>query len=223
MKTLAAVFCLLSLSSCEEVLPTREDLTNQISVSLSQGYISRNGASFFVVYIIVKNNIDETVEDFAHINGTVQIEWIPRPEKDAPFNKVRSIKFNQQQLFSAARSYNPLTGKLAIAPNDSIIFAIEWNLKTNDSTFLMNHFYGFVDSQCMIRQLDGYPSFRKISSKEHFKVSANIRLFEKLSVLHTDQLTMTSCIVGPHLGELNPPNNPCVNVNFINPCSIIGQ
>ncbi|MFA5833480.1 MAG: hypothetical protein WDA22_08385 [Bacteroidota bacterium] len=190
-----------------------------MTVSLSSGYVIQDGRMYLRFYLTVKNNLDETLDGVNAIKGTIQVQWIPKANDDGNFSKIKTFTIGQSDIFRGLSLLNTLNGKLRIPPNDSIVFYVNWDLKTDDGTFLTNRMPSFVDNQCNIIQMNGYPGKRRISGREKFLFSANIRLYDQLSVLYMQPVTTTQCIVGPY-SWIDPS---CRDLNLVNPCSVIGK
>ncbi len=217
---ISIVLCSIILfSACEEYLPIREDLSGQVTTSVRSGYLTENNQMYIRFYLTVKNNLDEVLEGQSAVKGKIQASWVPGKFEDINFNPTRTLSFTTYNIFSGSVHYNRVTRKLQLPPNDSIVFYVNWDMKTDDSTYLLDHFPGFVDGECIIIQLNGYPGYRRISNRQKFIVSANVKLFDQLSLLYSQPVTVSHCLVGRYLSA----SGNCKNVNLIDPCTIVGQ
>lgn len=211
------------LAACEESLPAREDLLSQITTSVAAGFLRQNGVHYIRIYITIKNNIDETIEESAVLKGNVELTWLPNNPDDIPkFNYSRSFSLNAANVLNAS-GYDPSTGKLSLRPGDSIIFFVNWDLKTNDSTSIKRWINYRTDTQCEVLQYDDLVRYRKISDRQHLKISSSIRLFDQLANIYSQNLLVSTCFVGDYRIELNPANEPCYNVNILDPCGLVGN
>jgi hypothetical protein len=217
---IAVVVCSsLFFSACEESIPARDDLSHQVNASVRSGYITENNQMYLRFYLTVTNRLDEVLDGQSAVKGTIQISWQPGKYEEITFNPTRKLSFTADNIFSGIAHYNRQTGKLRLPPNDSIVFYVNWDMKTDDSTYLMNHFPGFVDAECAVIQLDGYLGYRRISNRQQFVVSANIKLYDQLSVLYSQPMTVSHCLVGRYRSA----SDNCKNLNLIDPCTIVGQ
>jgi len=214
--------CSLMIQSCNESLPVRDDLTGQFSATVLLAFQREGAENNFRIYITVKNNTDETIEERASFGGTVEIQWIPSMVGEAPpeVNTKRTFSIGNGNIFRAA-GYNRETAMLRLAANDSVVFSVSWNLRTNDSTFLPRYWAVYNDTQCKVRNLNGEISFRRITHRQKFLVSANVKIFNKLAVLYSAPTYLKQCYVAPYKTEVNPPEAPCTNINIFDPCSIV--
>ena len=221
-KSAALVLCLSAaciLSACEESMPVKDDLSHQVTASMRSGYITQSNQMYLRFYLTVKNDLDEVLEGPGAVKGTLQVTWVPKKNEEIRFNPVRTLSFTSDDIFSGLAHYDRQNGKLQLPPKDSIVFFVNWNMKTDDSTYLMNYFPGFTDGGCSVIQLDGYPGYRRISDRQKFVVSASVKLYDQLSVIYAQPLTVSHCLVGRYISAAAN----CKDVNLIDPCTIVGQ
>lgn len=210
---------LLILTGCSESLPFREDDAQNVTSSVYSGYVSTGGRMSLVLSVSVKNGTDEVLDDVGRIDGTIRVAWVPIPQEDGNFNKSRTLTLSRSNILHGAAFFNTVTGRLRLPPGDSIVLGAEWDLKTDDGTYLMNLFRGTEEAGCAIVQLNGEPGKRRISEREHFTVSAQLRLFDRLSVFHPRTIETYQCVVAPYLSQ----TGKCRNVNLTDPCSLSEQ
>jgi hypothetical protein len=222
-KWFGAMLSVLMVTSCNEVLPARDDLNGLFTTSVSSGFYRTSGVNFIRFFITVKNTTDETIEERADMSGAVSITWIPADAGQKPsVNIQRTIALNKNNIFRAD-GYSASTGMLRIPPNDSVVFVVYWNMRSNDSTYLPAYWSFMIDNQCDVLYADNGVRKRKIYNRQHFSISASVKLFDRLAILHTAPTTVSECYVVAYVLEANPPQNPCVNINVFNPCSRIGE
>ncbi len=213
-------------SSCEEFLPPREDPDNIFScyaMAYQDIHIQLRRNNFTFLYII-KNTYDETVEDNALMTGEMEIEWVVPDERRPDINIRRSVKLNSTNI-SHAEGYDRTRGILTFDPGDSIVVLFQWNFKTDDSTYLFNYFQAVSDYQCKVYyQANGETGtgYRRVTTRQKFRVKANIKLTSRISTIYFDDIEPEACLVVPYLAEANPPDNPCLQLQGINPCALIG-
>lgn len=209
-------FFIISVPSCNETLPVREDVISQISTSVYPGFVRMNGENYLRIYVSIKNNIDETIEETATLTGSIEVTWTPKHPDEVPkVNWTRTFAITDANIHRAA-GYNASTRTLRISPGDSIIFFVNWNMKTNDSSDISKYMKYFQENECWVAY-DGFSRPRKISEMQLFNVSANISLFPRLAVLHVYQAKIQACYVYRYLGG----DQTCANINIVNPCSLI--
>ncbi len=222
---LIIVVCSITFISCNETLPLREDIASFVTVKVRSGYRTTshsNKTGTMLTFVTVTNNTDETIEDIAAVTGTVEITWIPPKEEERLFDRTRTFKLSPNNVFYA-KNFDRLTSRLTMAPADSVVFYVDWNLKTNDSTYILNYFAWMPDNQCFVNYPFSVP--RRISTKQTFLIKANVKIFDRLAVLYTQQVTAKQCFMLPHAGEANSLLElpPCTDFIQFDPCSAIGQ
>ena len=210
---------LVVLAGCSESLPFRDDGARQVTSAIYTGYVATGGSMSLRFSVSVKNGSDEVLDDAGRIGGTIRVAWVPIAQDDGNFSKTRTLTLTRQNITHGAAFYSTQTGQLRLPPGDSIVLGADWDLKTDDSTYLMNLFRGSEEAGCSIVQLNGESGKRKISEREHFTVEAELRLFERLSVFHPHAIDTYQCIVAPYLSE----TGKCRNINLTDPCSLSNE
>ena len=215
---------LLFIFGCDEELPPQNNPLSLFTSTASTQYQylpeTKPSQSSIDIYIVYKNLYDETLQDVASMKGTITIEWDAPPEERGGFNPLRTDELTFDNLFYA-KNYNFGSNTIIIDPKDSIIVRYRWNLKTDDSTSLINHVKYLADNNCFVTLTPGgFPGHRLISVKQQFKVSAKFSIFQRGGTILTLPANFSSCWIFPHYGEsvtgCDPPNP-------YNPCTSLGQ
>lgn len=169
------------------------------------------------VYISLKNNYEEVLQDIAALEGTLIIDWLAKPEDRGNIVPRRTARIEPSQLFHA-RKYDLVTRTLTIDPGDSIILHYSWNFKTDDSTNLYRQFKYQLDRSCIVLVNNyGDRGYRRVSGREPFQISAQIKLFGRSAMIYSVPVFLTMCTLYPNFGEVGN----CSKVDPDNPCSII--
>ncbi|MBP6671882.1 MAG: hypothetical protein KA247_01975 [Bacteroidetes bacterium] len=224
------ILFLAILTACNESLPVREDIANMVTIELSsQYYVVPNSdvsgaAGQLQFFVTIKNNTDDVLEDVARLEGTMEITWIPRKGEEKNFTMQRTVPLTRSNIFRA-KSYDPVTRRLAIAPLDSVVLNYVWNLKTDDSTYILMYLQAHNDPTCMVNRVGGFPWNRRLTNRQTFTVAASIKIFDRLAVMTARELTVSYCIKGADLGEANGQLGlpPCADLSKVSPCSLIGE
>jgi hypothetical protein len=217
----------ITLFSCNESLPARDDMSHLLSVKVRSKYYSvpnSNAAGQIQLFVTVKNNMDETLDDVVRMDGTLEITWVPKKEDSPNFTLKRTIKLSRSNIDYAKR-YNPLSQRLTLEPMDSVVLSVLWNLKTDDSTYLMMYFPAVQEPSCYVFQIGNPPGLRRISAAQNFHVAASIKIFDRMAVLAAESIVVRHCVKGPDGGEANGSLKlpPCPDFTKVDPCSVIGQ
>lgn len=227
-RTLLPLLCMsIILIACNENLPVREDLGNLVTTKIRTSYFTKshsNATGSLRVYVTVVNNSDETLEDVVRLTGVIEITWIIAKNIAPLVELTGTVQLNPNNIFYA-KQYNTQTRRLILDPKDSLIVFTDWNLKSDDGTYLFQYFPATRDSQCYVSrgELPGYAP-RSITLPQKFKVSANIKIFDKLAVLYAQPMSVKHCFMVSHAGEApNPPFPPCTDFTQFDPCFVIGQ
>ncbi|MBP6671883.1 MAG: hypothetical protein KA247_01980 [Bacteroidetes bacterium] len=225
------IFIVLTvMTGCRENLPVKEDISDQITVKLRSQYETVSHSRFagsVRLYVTVVNRTEETLDDIAPISGRFEVKW-QVPKDNAPlFDLTRTILISPGNIFYA-KHFNGLTKRLSIDPNDSIVLSVVWDLRTNDSTYLLPLFPWTVDqTECHVRMpLETSTVLRRITTPQWFTVKANVKIFDRLSVLYAAPMSIRHCIMIPHNGEVQEPSPPykkCTDLTLFDPCAVIGQ
>ena len=223
---LVITMCSIVAFACNETLPLREDISSLVTInarSFANIKSHSNETGTIRLLVTITNNTDETLDDIAAMTGTVEITWTPRKEEEGLFNHTRTLKLTSNDVFSA-KNFNRTTKRLTLDPGDSVVMYIDWDLKTNDSTYILDHCSAQFDNQCFVSLLGvGGRVPRRISLRQNFLVKANIKLFDRLAVLYIQNVRMSHCFMFQHGGELNKALGlpDCVDFTKFNPCSAI--
>jgi hypothetical protein len=211
----------LILSGCEETLPFRNDPTNSLIASVRKLYVYNTPIeNSLYIFLVVKNNYDETIESKAVIDGTLRIKWRPPADYTVGFVDEKNVKLTLKDIQTG--NYNEKTGLLLIGPNDSLVLMYRWDFVTDDKTDMLLKFGYFIDKNCFVVR---YPNrgqyYRQISEKQVFEVTANVKLFTQTAILYAEPYVVNQCFVSHDFGVWNPQFNPCVPIDPENPCSVL--
>lgn len=211
---------------CDEVLPPRENIDNIMKPSIaSVGYLEQTGGKFYTTfYLILTNTTDETIQDYAVCEGSIELEWLPDPINKPTNSYLKRIyNFTRKDLQKTSRGIDN-QGKLTIAPYDTVSFLFQWDWRNDNEEFLPDYIRFTQDLGCLIE----YNSFsgpvaRKITRAQDISVKAKVRLFSSLGQIVLDKQIVKACYVIPYhkLQERNLSSSPCKDVNSINPCSLV--
>ncbi len=213
--------------SCNETLPLRDDMSSLVTVKVRSAYSTKShssAAGTIRALVTVINNTDETLDDIAAMTGTMEITWIPPKEEERIFNRTRTFKLSSNDIFYA-KNFNRQTKRLTLDPGDSVVVFVDWNLKTDDSTYILYYFPSQNDPQCFVFNNSGGAGNRRISTGQNFLVKTNVKLFDRLAVLYIQPFRLRQCFMFPHSGEANVGLGllPCKDFIQFDPCSAIGQ
>jgi hypothetical protein len=229
LKIFSVGFAALFIAAgCRENLPIKEDIDDLVTVSLRSQYETVSHSRFagsVRLFVTVVNRTGETLDDIAPISGRFEVEW-QVPKDNAPlFDLTRTIPVTTANIFYA-KQFNGQTKRLVLDPNDSLVLSVVWDLKTNDSTYLLPLFPWTDDqTECFVRMpLESEPVLRKITIPQWFTVKANVKIFDRLAVFSTVPMSIRHCIMIPHNGEVtDPPYKKCTDLIHFDPCAVIGQ
>jgi len=223
MLKLLPIFVLLFpllFMACDEELPPVNNPQDLFSGTATVQYrydpTVRPTTSSIDIYIVIKNYYDETLDDFAALNGSIRIEWLAPSEERGSIVPVRTDQLTTGNLF-AAKGYNYLNNRLSIDPGDSIVLRYRWNLKTDDSTSLIKQVKYTYDRDCLVSVCGGDAGYRGISGRQPFRVNANITVFQRSGTVAMKTKEFSVCWIQPHCGELSACNLP----NPENPCNVV--
>ncbi len=211
---------MLLFCGCEETLPPRNDPTNFFTTSVQTVYkYNEPKENSMYVYIIIKNNYDETLEAKAAIEGTLRIKWNPPEYDPVKFIPEKNVKLTAQHILS--KNYNAATGSILFNPGDSIVFLYQWNFVTDDNTDLMYQFKSLIDRDCLVRNNMGDAVYRRITERQLFEISANIKIFTQSAILYAQPLKVSQCVGTHNYGVYDPKLHPCKPIDPNNPCSLL--
>jgi len=218
---------LLSLSpvitfcGCEETLPLRNDPGSAVTASIRKLYVYNTPIeNSLYIFLVVKNNYDETIESKAAIDGTLRIKWLPPADYTVGFVEEKNVKLTLKDIQTS--NYNEKTGLLLIAPRDSFVLIYRWDFVTDDNTDMLLKFRYYNDGDCIVLGYpDHAPRHRQVSEKQVFEVTADIKLFVNTSILYAQPLVVHQCFVSHDFGQWDPKEHPCVPIDPENPCSVV--
>lgn len=217
---------LLLTGSCSEQLPLREDLSDQITIGLMSKYYVVPGSSvsgdagMLQFFIVVKNRLDETLDDIARLNGTLEVTWQPPKDREPNITLTRTFTLSHANIFSSPQ-YDPVTRRITLQPGDSLTLRVIWNMKTNDSSYLLMYMNAVSDSSCYVHHFGGTWN-RRITGRQRFMATASVRLFDRLAVLRAVPVTVSHCLKGVDLGEVHR-SWPCADLDKVDPCVLVGE
>lgn len=218
-----------SAVGCRENLPLKEDISDFVTVQLRSQYETVSHSRFagsVRLFVTVVNKTEETLDDVALISGRFQVDWQVSKDNAPSFDITRTLPISSESILYA-KNFNRLTKRLVIDPNDSIVLSVVWDLKTNDSTYLLPLFPWTEDqTDCHVNMpLEMSPVLRRITTPQRFTVSANVKLFDRLSLISAAPMSIRHCIMVPHNGEVTepaPPYKKCTDLTHFDPCALIG-
>lgn len=172
MALIAAAAALLI--ACEESLPPRVEPDNPLvltKIIANQGIYQAGPHMVFVLEI--SNLYEETFQEKVTVNGKITVWWKKRPE----IRKVLDISNNH--FVPPTR----LTGSvLTLDPGERCALKIYWYLQLDDGSSLLD----------LLDYSGAVPAGGLIQSKpESFAVEAEIKLFDQLGYLKSEQLTFS--------------------------------
>lgn len=215
-------------SSCNESLPLREDVSDLVTISIRSLYYTTSRSNLpgkIRTLVTVTNNTDETLDDISPMSGTLEIRWSPPKEEERQIKMSKTFKLSAANIFHA--TYNKFTKRLTIDPGDSVVLSVDWNLKTDDGTDLFNYFQWKTDTKCLVYYEVSHGVYvvsnRRISDRQNFLVNANIKLFDRLAILHIQNINVSQCFMAGHAGEGKLSVPPCADFIQFDPCSVINH
>ncbi len=216
---LPLLFATLLLSSCDEELPPVNNPEHLFTSYITAEYVyqsdTRPTRSSINIYLVLKNQYDETISDFAQMSGSISIEWIAPPERRGANVPTRTDHLNLDNLFRA-EGFEFATNKISINPRDSVVLLYQWDLKTDDSTHLLSQFNYTVDQSCLVNaNANNDLGYRSISGKEKFIIRSSVQVFRKSGTVYVPSKEVSLCFVAANFGE----RGTCDKINPINPCS----
>jgi len=220
------LFCLLTLTifllGCEELLPLRSDPANYLTAKVQSLYVYNTPKeNSLYLFLVFKNNYDETLQAQADVAGSFRVKWYPPADYSVSFVNEKNVTLSIKDIYTG--NYDSKTGNLTINPGDSLVLGYKWDFVTDDKTDMLLKFGYFVDKSCSVR---GYPNpeqqyFRQISEKQIFEITGNARIFTQTAVLYAQPLVINQCFVSHDNGDWDPIFNRCRPINPSNPCSAL--
>lgn len=218
------------MMGCRENLPIKEDISDLITVKLRSQYetVSHSRTAGSVrLFVTIVNKTEETLDDTAPISGRFEVVWQVSKDNAPTFDITRTLPMSTGNIFYA-KNFNTQTQRLSIDPNDSLVLSVVWNLRTNDSTYLLPLFPWAEDqTECHVSMpLESSPVLRRITTPQWFTVKAHVKIFDRLSILYAAPMSIRHCIMVPHNGEVTdpaPPYKKCTDLIHFDPCAVIGQ
>lgn|GEM_PF-5281923 len=212
---------------CNEELPPQNNPANLFTSIIRPRYnmvpgvieIQKQSINYLDVYFVFINKYEETLQSKINIHGTVAIQWVTNAEDRGNINTFRTDVIDINDIVFA-RQFDFSSSRLTIDHGDSIIIRYRWDLRTDDSTFLMQQFKYNLDRDCYVF-INTYRDrgFRQISAKQQFSISAKISLFENGAAIIVPESIFTICFQSLNYGNVDQ----CQLINPDEPCNIIGQ
>jgi hypothetical protein len=149
---------------------------NLFAISMATEYNIVDNSGLLDIFITLKSNYEETLQDVALLEGTLMIDWTIAPEERGNIVSRRTAHFGPSQIVHA-KKYDSFTRILTIDPGDSIILRYRWNFKMDDSTNLYKQFRYQSDMGCILRAGgEGAPQYRRFSANQPFLISAQVKI-----------------------------------------------
>lgn len=210
---------LFFLWGCSESLPPRSDPANLFSVSITTEYNIVNNFGMLDVFITIKSDYDETLQDVALLDGTLMIDWNGAPEERGNIVPRRTAHIEPSQIVHA-KKYDTFTQMLTLDPGDYIRLRYRWNFKTDDSTDLYKQFKYQADKGCILRPGgEGAAQYRRFSANQPFLISAQVKIFDRMATIYGAPFSIVTCVTLP--GTNPGPTIPCTPIDPDNPCSAL--
>jgi hypothetical protein len=132
----------LSVISCDESLPPREDPKVLFKSSVSSLYEYTPWFNGLIFFTDVTNIYHETVQDTAFVNGTLEVIL----KRDPQYRKTLTI--SQANLF-ATPMYTSSTGCFTIDPQKSVTFTNRWEYVDDNQVNLTESVFSYSkDTLC---------------------------------------------------------------------------
>ena len=165
--TIVAIVSLgLSGFSCDEPLPLHTEPGTLFNGVLSVRYISKSQT--LLINITVKNIFDETLQDTASLNGSIQIVMSGSPQYQ------RTIAIDRSNLTSRTQ-ISPGSNILTVISGDSLTFSYQWNFATDNNISL--------PSDVFVKVPDTQFPGRFVSLPVTFLLSASIQVFTRTGLV----------------------------------------
>ncbi|MCX6137665.1 MAG: hypothetical protein NTV54_09255 [Ignavibacteriales bacterium] len=199
----AFMLSLLSIFSCDEVLPARNDPSQLFTTSLSWVYDFSRSNNGYIIKFILKNNYSEAIQAKAAIDGELTIEWLIDRMLIGEISTIRTAKLTNANL-NGSPLYDGSKGILTIPSGASVTLWYYWNLKTDDSTtiYMQPAFNGSRKYNCQATVwVNGVPASvsRWFFCPQAYRVSGYVRLFEQTAHMHAPEMKFSSCYIYPYV------------------------
>lgn len=208
------------LASCAESLPVVEDPVKLFSTSFKAYHFVRPNISQYTFdFYIVYQNYDEVIQGNGDITGELTITWL-----NAPLDMIgtRTIKVSSMNLHRN-KSYDAATNILTLMPGDTLIFRVEWDLKTDDSTLITDRLSYIEDHLCLVKyNQQDEPQKRLISVDQPLRFTFQVGLWQQKAKVKFTREDFQTCFVKKYISSdcddqgnpvfpywPIPPENPC--------------
>lgn len=173
---LTVAIATLSLS-CNESLPTHvnpNDLfRGETSVFFYAPKNSLAGSPQLWVYLVIKNDFDEALQDTSALLGSIDISL----DRDPHYHKTASLDLSNLLTTDA---FDPKTRLLTIGSGDTLALLYRWNFVDDNGIYLPDDvFHLQKDSQCPTRVF---------ASPESFTVKGSLRLYKSTAPINNPEL-----------------------------------
>jgi len=215
----------IGLLACNENLPIREDIDHLVKAYIQSFYETTSHsrhAGGIRLYVTIVNKTDETLDDIAQLTGAIEITWLVPNDMRPRGDITRTIRVNSDDIFHA-KKFDRLSKRLTLDADDSLIVSVVWNLKSNDSTYLLPYFPWGIDTGCYVH-MNPYPGPipRRITLPQPFLVKAHIKIFDRLAMIYVQPVSIKHCVMVGHQGEAVSSGYPkCTDFIQFDPCSVI--
>jgi hypothetical protein len=158
-----ATLMLVSSISCNEELPSYADPRDLFDATLEVAYAYTHLENALKVYILVRNDFDETFDAIAILKGRLVIVL----QSDPSFR--RTVNLEPSHLVYA-RHYNPATGVLRVDPGDSVRIGFTWNFLDDNGVHLRTKLSYSPDPTCQARLVSGLVNLN---------ISGDVKMYER--------------------------------------------
>ena len=121
--------------------------------------------------IYVVNTYEETIQDYADVNGKITLRWINKPSIHT------ELAVSNSSIYEGA--YDSETNLLTIDPGDTLKIRAYWNFKFSDETWAFGQLK-YVDGQQFFVFSKVFDNFR-YHEPLYLSNSARIKIFRSLS------------------------------------------
>ena len=175
-----ALLMVLGLSSlaCQETLPPLENPGVIFKTTITADYKLNLQENSVHVFVDIKSNYDETVQERADVVGSVTITSL----RDARF--TRTILLGAADLRTAGK-YNPSTGMLTVGPGDVLRFEVVWDLRDDNGVYVPAALFRyFEDPDCPVRC---------VAEEEVFVMRGGVKLCDQVARIDAEEFDFSIC------------------------------
>lgn len=183
-----------SFGPCDESLPVYEEPAKVFVMELNVLYDLEHYGDRLIVYILVRNVFDETLQGTAAIRGTVEIISV----RDTTVKKT--FQLSSERVIQA-KGYDRRTGILTIDPQDTVRLGVSWDFIDDSGRDLRGDFFQYYDD------LTCY-TLRRLAYTEHFVFTGAIKVFDKTTQVQAKPVEFPLCYVTAFI-KTCPSPRPC--------------